>query len=185
MKRVAFCDILGFRNLLTSAQAEEIVKDMKERFGKCLHNAIFHSSEPPKLESLRSFQNDSQVGVAWFSDSFVIYAKNDSLEASRRVMECANWLIFRTLFRSMFRLRVGIAHGELIVDEEAFILVGRALVDACELCGKQQWMGGALHGFACKVVETVMPSIYELPIEKISANWHVVPCHVPVKKEKR
>lgn len=142
-RTVAVCDILGFRELVLENDLQALINGKLALFqrllGYCMDKGPFPEL-PPRLTELRA---QKRIGLAWFSDTVLVYAKSNDKLACRDVIETVGWLLLVTMSTSM-RLRAGISHGPLFVDPDNDIYVGQALVEACELEQAQQWSGAAL-----------------------------------------
>jgi len=146
-RMIAVCDVLGFRNLVLRRDLASLVENEFAFFRRLVGFSIEHGelpNIPPRLVELRS---QNRVGLAWFSDTVIIYAKIDEDLACRDVLETVGWLISTTIFSST-RIRAGIAYGPFYADPANEIYVGSALIEAYELEQAQQWFGAALASSA-------------------------------------
>lgn len=66
-------------------------------------------------------------------------------------------------------LRMGVAFGEMFVDTEKNILVGKPIADAAALEKEQQWVGGAFHS--------------SIPLEVVRIDGIGVVYPVPLKQQ--
>ena len=68
----------------------------------------------------------SDVGVAWFSDTILLYSKSDKDEAIRSLMSVLSALIFFMMMRQT-RLRAGVAYGPAHIDPESALYLGQPI----------------------------------------------------------
>ena len=119
-------------------------------------------------------RRESGAGLAWFSDTVLMYAKNDTDESCRKLIETVAWLLFATNLTHPIKIRSGISYGEVYLDEENEIFVGAPIVDAYVFQEQQEWSGGALDKSAYA----------RIPSHVIQTNpfdGYLIPCNVPVR----
>ena len=141
---VALGDILGFKNTILSTPLEMVVQHYLGFFRRALQHAMEAKGWPDPPADFAALRRQSSLGIEWFSDTIIIYTKEDTDIAATNLVRVVNWLLFETLYHHATRLRFGIDYGELHVDANAGQLVGRALVGAHQLEANQRWAGGAL-----------------------------------------
>lgn len=171
---IAICDILGFSNLVQENPLNEVVEVHLGRLRKALHHSIHRDefpSEPPSLESL---QDQTKLGIAWFSDTVLLYTLEDGDENVRYLINALGWLLFETIRAVGTRLRCGVSYGEAFIDVDNSIYVGKPLIQAYRLEQAQAWSGGSL---TCEAVERLPADAH---ISR-SADWFLVPYSVPLK----
>ena len=169
---VAVCDILGFRSLIREKPLRNLLDTDFALFRKLLHFSLKQEDLPdlpPKLDELR---NQDRVGFAWFSDTVLVYAKNDNDGSCQDVIETVQWLVFATLV-TRTKIRAGIAYGEFLADPENEMFLGQAVVDAYELEQSQEWVGAALTPNA----------VGRLPAD--TYGWPLCEYEVPLKAKAR
>jgi len=175
---IAFCDILGFRNLVNKNQLEPIISNNLGWFRKALHHSIHRAEFPGQIPSLRELQNQVNLGIVWFSDTVLLYTLQDTDECLQSLMSTIGWLIFETIYYPDTRIRCGVSYGEAYLDQENSIYVGKALIDAYNLEQQQAWCGAALTPTA----------VQRLPSEARSGkfpHWWTIPYDVPLKEEQQ
>ncbi len=107
-RTIAVCDILGFRSLVMNRPLPELLQGELALLRKLVGFSVKHeevTSLPPGLQDLRS---QDRVGFAWFSDTLLIYSKDDTDISCRNVIETTAWLLFSTMLTPT-RVRAGIA----------------------------------------------------------------------------
>jgi len=108
---VAVCDILGFTNAVRSMPLDILVERHLGRLRKALYRAIYKDtppSDPPPIEQLR---DQSKLGIAWFSDTILLFTSEDTDESLSELTSTLGWLLFETILDGDLRLRCGVACG--------------------------------------------------------------------------
>jgi hypothetical protein len=185
---VAVADVLGFTQMVLSNPLEWVLRNPVDFIRRCLRHSAHQSGWPgdysPTLEETRS---QRRVGVAWFSDTIVLYALSDSNEHCEAVVETAAWLVFETFHGRHTPLRVGIDYDEFHADDENNIFVGRALIGAYHLEQAQDWVGGAFTNRASDRVTGIgvddFITAYSVPTKSLlpspmALKWFAIP-HQP------
>jgi len=170
---VAVCDILGFRDLVLSQNLEDLLHGDLALFCRLVSFSVKHGEVPELPPKLQAIREQDRVGFAWFSDTLVIYAKDDDDLSCRNVLETVGWLLFTTMWSST-RIRAGVAYGKFYADAANEIFVGPALVEAYEMEQAQMWAGAALTESAAA----------RLPVRTTTGErfqWWVCKYPVPLK----
>lgn len=151
---IAFADILGFKSLLRKSPLEEIAASISSLIDATTSLKI------PWIKVMREGYTEEQgqkTEGEWrphslhFSDTIVLWTEVlpdfQSLERSSAGFMFAHTLatLVQRAFVIGIPLRVGIAFGEIYIDESRNIIVGQPLVDAYLLEEAQDWVGGAFH----------------------------------------
>lgn len=124
---------------------------------------------------LKALQDQAHVGVARFSDSVLLYTRQDSTESLRQLLLAVGWLLFETITATYTMVRCGISYGRAYIDQENSIFVGWPIIEAYRFEQSQLWAGAALTEAATARVPQDMRSG--------NADWWVLPCRVPTKGE--
>lgn len=173
---VALCDILGFKDLVRNTNLSVLVEQHLAWFRKALNHSIIRGEFPEITPPTTELDSHVHIGVVWFSDTILLYSREDTDDAIREVLTAVAWLIFETMVQGKTRIRAGIAYGEAFIDPENSLFVGQPIIDAYDLEKKQQWSGAALTKSAVdRLPEAVRSGKY--------ADWWVTPYEVPLKKE--
>jgi class 3 adenylate cyclase len=171
---VAVCDILGFSDLVERHSLDDVVDHAYGWFRKALHFSVHRGEFPSAVPPREAFGTHPALGVAWFSDTILLYTKSDDDEAIRQLVMSAGWLIFATMIEGTTRIRAGISYGEAFIDPENSIYVGKAIVEAARLERNQQWAGGALTEHAERRVPAAARTGQ-------FADWWITRYEVPLK----
>lgn len=173
---IAVCDILGFSDRVREEELKTIIEDYKflrETVNHCSFLFDGFSENTAKSTQVDKYSN---VGMAFFSDTILLYTGIDSDETCSDLLKFVSCLLFQNLFYKPTRLRAGIAYDEVYIDKINNIFLGRGIVEAAELEKAQQWSGGALALSAEKRVNKYIDSPFFV-------DWPIVRCYVPIKKE--
>lgn len=171
---VAVCDILGFSALVQSQPLDLVVKDALGWFSSALNHSIHRGNFPASPPPIRELDGHKHVGIAWFSDTILVYTKEDSDEAVADLLTSVAWLLFETIVEGTTKVRAGISYGDAFIDRANSLYVGEPIIEAYRLQERQQWAGAALTPAACaRVPKTGSPGEH--------ARWYVTPWNVPMK----
>ncbi len=144
---VAFLDLLGFKDMVAKNTHEGIL----EKFRSLSAFAQVHK---------RDFQAHN-VFATIFSDSIIIFSKDDSNEAAGDFIFFVRHLICRAI-ELRLGIKGGLAFGELTVDPLNQLYFGQPLIDAYQLEEELQCYGAVLHSTA----EERLASIPEKVVSK-------------------
>lgn len=171
---VAICDILGFTQHVRNNTADRVVSDVLGRLRKSLYHSIHKNGFPKDVPPLSELQNHAHIGLALFSDTILLYTREDTDESIRSFVNMLSWLVFETMFMQNTRIRCGVDYGLAVIEPENSIYVGIPIIEAFKLEKKQQWSGGAFTEAACN-------RIPHYARDGNDVNWWVVPYEVPLK----
>lgn len=171
---IAVCDILGFSPLVESGQLGDVVEHALGWFRKSLHHSLHKNAFPENTPATRELERHPHVGVAWFSDTVLLYTKQDTDDSVRELLTAVGWLLFETMIHGNTRIRAGISYGEAFIDPENSIYVGKPIVEAYRLEQSQQWSGGAL-------TESAVQRVPQMARTGRFADWWLIPYDVPLK----
>jgi hypothetical protein len=145
-----FCylDLLGFTSLVHDKNIERVIPLYKQ--------ALEHLKQHAKPKK--------RLGViySWFSDTFIIYSRDDS-EREFSYVEQVGRLFFQKLILHKIPVRGAITHGALYSQSSENIFVGPALIDAYNYAEKQTWLGFILTPSVFKRLENTPLSLEKRP----------------------
>lgn len=124
-----FCylDLLGFKSLvLQKHKIEEVI---------FLYNEIIED-----LISKADLKKTLGVSYSWFSDTFIIYSRSDSLIEFASIEQVSR-LFFTKLIKKEIPVRGALTYGKLYSQSAKKVFIGEALIDAYEYGEKQKWLG--------------------------------------------
>ncbi len=129
---VAYFDILGFKNKtrLNNGQLPVLAymySEVADRINK----------EKENLKEVGSQQYD----CVWFSDSFLFYSFDDSINSYNIIYFAAHQLFDYMIITKKWLLRGALTAGDFYADRNSNIYLGEALIDAHSFTEKQDWIG--------------------------------------------
>jgi hypothetical protein len=121
---VGFLDILGFKDLVMRKTHDEIY-DVLYKISKT-KNSLEKLAGNEKI--IQKF-GDAEVKIVNFSDSIVIFSKNDDIGNFRYFCIAMRWL-FAKCIKDGIPLKGGFAHGQVSINQKEQIYFGQPLIDA-------------------------------------------------------
>jgi hypothetical protein len=94
---IAGCDILGFSHLVQMSPLQNVVNDSFGWLRKSLHHSLHKRDFPNEIPKKSDFLGNKHVGIAWFSDTFLLYSRRDDKEAIHQLIQTVGWLLFETM----------------------------------------------------------------------------------------
>lgn len=128
---VAFLDIMGFKDMVMRKSHEDIYDAL---------NGFSKMSE--QIERIKPISD--LVYITKFSDSIVIFSKNDNIETLGNFIAIVNIIFAEALIREI-PLKGGIAHGKISVNKSRAIFFGQPIIDAYLLEEDVYHYGVACH----------------------------------------
>lgn len=139
----AYLDLLGFKALVQSRAIEKVLPVYADAL-KQMHRAC------------RLGKDEAGLLYSWFSDTFIIYSRSDSLQDFARV-ESAARIFFQLLLVKEIPVRGCISHGKLYSQAKQNIFVGPALIEAHVYGEALDWVGFCLAPSVEAKLKTVLP----------------------------
>lgn len=173
---IALCDILGFSRLVNSNTLELVVDDVLGWLRKAVYHSIHKNGWPDTVPSLPDIDKNSKIGIVWFSDTILLYTREDTNESLKELLQTVAWLLFATTTHGATRMRAGIAYGEAFIDPDNAMYVGRPIIDAYQMEQQQQWSGAAL-------TESAVQRVPDFARTGELIDWPIVPYNVPLKNK--
>jgi hypothetical protein len=180
-RAVAIFDILGFRELVENTPLETLALTIQRMLTEGLPKVTKYMMQPlpgPRLIP------DGETASSWclqysFSDTIILISHDDTEKACLKLLLQA----FRTLqYLTVMKLyaRGGVSFGEMFVDLDRQLFLGKALIEAFELETSQDWIG-------CSILESVertFPNIFKTPaiIENVFPFYEVPMKEGPVRQ---
>jgi hypothetical protein len=130
---VGYIDILGFKEMLARKSNKTIYEMMKKvNYARTWVKRIAWEEAP------------SQISTMTYSDSILIYSKNDS-ELSLEIFLCSIAAIYNELLLESIPHKGACAYGLMTLDPENSIFFGQPLIDAYLLQNELYFYGIVLH----------------------------------------
>jgi hypothetical protein len=126
-KWVVYFDILGFGRFVEDNPPESIF----DRYAMCLEEFKHHEAYNPILNFVH------------FSDSFLIYAPDDTRASFAAIDSSARWF-FNIVLLKRIPLRGAMACDQFYADKANGVFFGKALVEAAQMEKNINWIGFVL-----------------------------------------
>lgn len=154
---VAFLDILGFKEMVLRNSHIDVFEKLK---------AI--NSVNLVVDQTFEDKNSRPLKVITFSDSIIIFSKNDSLETYSVFLDAVNWIMSEIIGRET-AVKGAVAHGLISVDEESSVFFGNPFIDAYLLQEDVDYMGIVAH----HSIDSYHKSLDESDLKKEIENAYV------------
>lgn len=129
---VAFLDILGFKKLVENS----FHGDLMEKFEFITEKKnIINNGKDDKIKP---------INIVAFSDSIVIFSKNDTFETFEVFLYAVSW-IFSEIIKEKIPIKGAFAHGLMTADFSKEIFFGMPLIKAYEIEELTHFMGLVPH----------------------------------------
>ncbi|MFV0420549.1 MAG: hypothetical protein ACK5KT_17730 [Dysgonomonas sp.] len=133
---VCFLDIMGFKDMVMRNSHESIYKMLNDFSKK--RDTLDGAISLPK-----QYETDSLKTVS-FSDSIVIFTKEDTKECLELLTLATSWL-FAKAIEAGIPLKGAIAHGTMSINVSRQIFFGQPLIDAYLLEEEVEFYGIVIH----------------------------------------
>jgi len=143
---VAFLDVLGFKDSVMRNTHEDIYSKLSSI--NRLKKSIEKSNNSIKLAE---YYQDAEVYIVNFSDSIVIFSKNNSVYNFEYFLIAVRFLFGKSIAANI-PIKGGIAYGEISVNKTEQIYFGQPIIDAYLLEEDLNFFGIALHNTVDKYV---------------------------------
>ncbi|NLL27702.1 MAG: hypothetical protein GX259_02805 [Bacteroidales bacterium] len=135
---VAFLDLLGFKDKVMRKKHSEIYNELSK-----LSQIKDYIQEIEAIKIHPKFQ-DCDVSIISFSDSIVVFSKNDTFESFEYFL-IALRAIFSNSIREKIALKGGISHGEISINKIEQIYFGQPIIDAYLMEEDVNYLGVVAH----------------------------------------
>lgn len=164
---VAFLDILGFKDSIMRNSHDEIYAQLS------IINKFKNTIESSSNENLEEYYSDSDVYVVNFSDSIVIFSKNDSVFNFEYFIVMVRYL-FGKCIDNKIPIKGGIAYGEISLNKSEQIYFGQPIIDAYLLEEDVNHLGITFHNSIDKYLSDNKTQIDDLKyLDKAIFNYKV------------
>lgn len=133
---VCFLDIMGFKDMVMRNSHDEVY-DLMSKISK-------HRKTLENVDGLPEQYPADSLKTISFSDSILIFTKDESLECFEVLTAAAGWLFVAAL-ESGIPLKGSIACGEISINTSRQIFFGQPLIDAYLLQEDVAFYGIAIH----------------------------------------
>lgn len=191
-KYVLFLDILGFKDLINNNTVEEVKEIYDKQVIKSIGPSLFMAKYIYDIELDIEFDTRGNIlkdsrqnllDIHIMSDSIIIWTKDTEVETFRKLL-CFTSVFLNNTFICGVPLRGAISIGtisELITPINNIFqscVIGKGIVNAYNLEGKQNWMGCIIDD---KCMKKIPPNYIEPLIA--SSKYPIVKYKVPIKKK--
>lgn len=112
------------------------------------------------------------VSTFTFSDTILLFTKGDEPEDLRSILfSCLE--LFSLLLNQGIPVRIGVAHGLFIFNQEEYAFVGPPLVEAYKMGEGAQWLGIVLDQMTARKVSELKPPLQDANARNIVVQWNV------------
>jgi|GEM_PF-1648364 len=137
-RAVAFLDILGFKNMIENLSIDEIALKYETMI------KLISSFETNFSKEKSVFEYKPLCKRFIFSDSIILIANDDTTDSFIDFVGYARRILQFSIANQM-PIRGAISYGDIYINEKINVFLGKALTDAYELEGKQEWIGIILN----------------------------------------
>ncbi|MEN6325735.1 MAG: hypothetical protein ABFD18_05970 [Syntrophomonas sp.] len=150
-RAVAFLDILGFKKMIDRIPLEKIV----ENYEKLINNSRGYSNWIGNNTESSIFTGADPKDMCKQSDSIILFA-NDSSEVSFLRLIIYAWRLLQFSIVTGLPIRGAISYGDIYINEDLNVFLGKGLLKAYQIEGKQNWIGVILD----EIVEEQYSNIF-------------------------
>ena len=155
-KWVSYFDLLGFGHAVKNDDWANIVS----RYSQALDEFTWLEG---KTEG---------IGRAWFSDTFLFYASDNSFDSFRRIEQVSRFFI-GGLIQKKIPVRGAISCDDFCFDKSKQIFVGKGLVEAYECGEKYNWLGFVLCPSAARRLPEIGLDLPRLNYRQWNAEFKI------------
>lgn len=119
---VVFLDIMGFKDFV-SRNSHETVYESLQFLARTKDNII---------QTTQRTINDVEVHLVSFSDSIIMFSKDDSPKSLEHISVSAAFILQEAITHNI-PIKGGMAHGKVTVNKSQQIFFGQPIIDAYEL----------------------------------------------------
>jgi len=176
---VAFLDILGFKDLVMRSTHADIYKLLSS----ISENTDLINQVQQHKDFKQEFE-DSEIYTVSFSDSIIIFSKNDSADSFEFFLFCVG-RIFTSAIENGIPIKGSIAYGEISLDKSRQIYFGQPIIDAYLLEEDLNYYGIVAHNSIDEYISESDNELYlnvfrDIPtplkcgtINHLNLNWFV------------
>lgn len=134
---IGFVDIMGFKDLVGRTDHIKVYSMMKD---------IYKSIKIIESVKWRD-EIEGQIYTTMFSDSIIIYTKDDSYNSLNAIISATSALMYELIINKI-PYKGAMAFGKMTVDQKLSIFFGQPLIDAYLLQEEAAFYGFVIHGTA-------------------------------------
>jgi hypothetical protein len=136
---VGFIDLLGFKDKVMRKSHSEIYDELSK-----ISNAKKDIEDVTRNIDDSDYFNDSDIYIVSFSDSIVMFSKNDDYKNFEYFLVMLRYLFSKAISHGI-ALKGGIAHGEISINKSEQIYFGQPIIDAYLIEEDVNYLGVTCH----------------------------------------
>jgi len=149
---VAFLDLLGFKDKVMRSTHEEIYAELNK-----ISTARKNLEESVNEEIIQNTFSDVDIYIVSFSDSIVLFSKNDS-EDNFKFFSLALIGLFSNAIKNKIAIKGAVAHGLVSLNKSEQIYFGQPIIDAFLLEEDVNFLGILCHNSIDKYLKSTTNS---------------------------
>jgi hypothetical protein len=118
---VAFLDLLGFKDKVMRSTHEEIYAELHK-----ISTVRQYLEELTKKDSIQKTFNDADIYIVSFSDSIVLFSKNDNID-NFKFFSLALLGLFSNAIKNKIAIKGAVAHGLVSLNKSEQIYFGQPI----------------------------------------------------------
>ncbi|MDR2457996.1 MAG: hypothetical protein LBD41_05905 [Clostridiales Family XIII bacterium] len=136
---IVYLDILGFKDRVMRESHDKLYNDLvKIPISEDILNSILDK------KSIKTVFGDVGIHYVKFSDSIIIFSKNDTIESFIMFLIVTRF-VFGSILKKNFLVKGGMAYGTISLDKENQVYFGQPLIDAYLLEEDVNYIGIVAH----------------------------------------
>lgn len=145
---VAFLDLLGFKDKVMRSTHEEIYEELHK-----ISTVSRNLEESTKNDSIQKTFNDADIYIVSFSDSIVLFSKNDNID-NFKFFSLALLALFSKAIKNKIAIKGAVAHGLVSLNKSEQIYFGQPIIDAFLLEEDVNFIGVLCHNSIDKYLKS-------------------------------
>lgn len=167
VRYVAHADILGMSEL--TLRDPRLAWSAVSAMALALQRRVRHVSYT--IDN-RTFRLSDYVAALTFSDTILLFTRDDSSESLRSIIfGCSE--LFSELLSRCVPIRVGVAAGLFVFNLDQGIFVGPPLVQAYRIGEEAQWLGAVLDSDVAARIAVLHPRLEDQNQQDLVVQWEV------------
>ncbi len=149
---VAFLDLLGFKDKVMRSTHEEIYEELHK-----ISTVSRNLEESTKNDSIQKTFNDADIYIVSFSDSIVLFSKNDNID-NFKFFSIALLGLFSNAIKNKIAIKGAVAHGLVSLNKSEQIYFGQPIIDAFLLEEDVNFLGVLCHNSIDNYLKSIVDS---------------------------
>ena len=145
---VAFLDLLGFKDKVMRSTHEEIYAELHK-----ISTVRQYLEGTTNNDSIQKALNDVDIYIVSFSDSIVLFSKNDDID-NFKFFSIALLGLFSEAIKNKIAIKGAVAHGLVSLNKSEQIYFGQPIIDAFLLEEDVNFIGVLCHNSIDKYLKS-------------------------------